>query len=228
MAATDKALTGEVLTGPPVKIPTAIARMSVSMSEKTDPESAQHYVGVVCEAYALRDDDLSKMRVLLGKMVFAVRKHKLYQPQFRLFGDYLSYLEKEHGVSGTVIYNAVRMVEQLAGVSSEVLSGLSVKNQNTATIAARRAEPAQVKEIMKYASLPNPQFREKLEEKGLLNKQGRPEGGKRDSGVVNLVILAVAAKAAQRFRTNAKEYDSPAKYLNHLMSLESRSKSEAA
>lgn len=226
--AAEKALTGEVLTGPVVKIPTAVTKMSVSMTEKTDPDRAQQYVDVVCEAYDRRDQDLSKMRVLLGQMVFAVRENKLYQPKFRLFGEYLEDLEKRKGVSVATIYNAVKMIEQLAGVDTDLLGGLSVKNQNTAATAARRAEPARVKEmIIKYASLPNPQFREKLAEKGLLTKLGRPDGGKRDTGAVNLIVPGVAAKAAQRFRTLAKDHGGPAKYLNHLMSLD-RSKAQAA
>lgn len=218
--AAEKALTGEVLTGPPVKIPAEVMKMSVSMSEKTDPEMAQQYVGMVCAAYSKRDDDLSKLRYLLGRMVLAIREHKLYQPNYRLFGDYIAYLETEHRVKGTTIYNAVNFVELLPEVSLELAGGISIRNQNIAAKAARKATPAQLKEIVRHAELPESEYREALAEKGIGVKQGRPKGGRRNTGTVTLSILEVAARTAQRFRTNAKEYDSQAKYLNHLMSLD--------
>lgn len=218
-----KALTGEVLTGPPMKIPTEMTRMSVSMSEKTDPEAAQNYIAVVCAAYSKRELDISNLRVLLGKMVLAVRENKLYQPRFKLFGEYMEHLEKEHGVSTATIYNAVGMIEQLPDVPTEVLGRLSVKNQRTATQAARRAEPEQVKQIMKYAGLPNPKYREKMEDLGLLPKQGRPEGGQRTSGTTYLNIPDISVRMALRFRTHAKEYGGAAKYLTHLLSLDTKS-----
>ncbi len=214
------ALTGEVLTGPPVRIPPALTKMSVSMSEKTDPDSAQRYIEVVCEALRNRGDDVIRLRMLLGKMALAVKKYKLYQPAFPLFRQYVESLESTYELGKSTIYNAMAWVENLDGVTPAQVEGVSVMNMNTATQAARRAEPSQVQEIMKYAKLPNPKFEKKLQEKGLLVKRGRPEGGARETGTVNLIIPSVNAKTAQRYRANAAEHGGPAKYLNHLMNLD--------
>lgn len=224
------ALTGVVLTGPPEKIQTAITKWAVSMSEKTNPEAALAYIDMVCKATKTKDLELGRLRNLLGRMVLSVRQHKLYQPRFEFFKDYVDSLEKEHGLKSTSIYNAMDFVDLLLPDQAsleQAPAGISIRTQATAVSAARKVETtAQRREILKFATLPEPLFRQKMEEKGYLTKQGRPEGGKRETGTVNLSVPGVSAKVAQRFRTAAKEYGSPAKYLNHLLGLDR--KAEAA
>lgn len=223
----EKALTGEVETGP-LKISTTLMKMSVSMTAKTDPEAAQRYVDMVCVAIGKEEDNINKLRNLLGRMALAVRINKLYQPNFKLFRDYVQHLEDTHGLKTSSIYNAIGFVQQFAGVTPDQAAEIPIRNQVIAAQAARTAEPGQLKEIVRYASRPEAEYREKLQERGLLPKLGRPEGGKRDNGTVTLAVPLVSAKVAQRFRANAKEHGGPAKYLNHLLNLDRKAEAAAA
>lgn len=213
----ERALT--VLTGPPMKIPTAVMKYTVSMSPETTPESAMEYMEQVCAAVGVGENTLSRLHVLLGQMAYSVKKYGLYKPAYKKWGPYMEYLEGKHGLKKSSINNCIAAVQVLQ-ISPEEAEKIPVRNLVLATQAARNAEPRQLKQIkIDAANLQAPELRAKFTSKKLIVARGRPEGGFRESGIVRLGIYVTTA-FAQRFRKQAEAYDTPAKYLSYLVSLE--------
>jgi hypothetical protein len=216
-------VSGEILTGAVsgnLKLP--MLSVSVSLTPDTTSTQAMHAVDAVCTALARQAQSIGYLRVLLGRLLAEVQDRELYKPEFATFEAYKESLDVKYRLSRTVLNNALMIVRQLPDMQPEDAADKPVVSlMLVARAAANGAETKVVKKLLKEAGERTiEEFREKVEEQGLVGKRGRPNGGARRSGPVTLRIIT-NARTAGRFRDRAG--DDPGKYLERLLSLDTDS-----
>lgn len=216
----------QLMTGAPMKVPAAVSKFTVSMSADTDPESAMQYIGAVGTAVAKREDDLGRLRTVLGQLVYQAKQLQVYKPKFSTFGEFIAAIEQEYSLEHTSVMNCVSFVRTFPSITPTDAAKMPVRNMTTAVRAARKAESPQQRTAIINAAikLPAAEFERSMKAKGLLATLGRPEGGSRSAGTVTLSI-PTGARTATRYRENARQRNmSMGEYLEHLLSLEPKVK----
>lgn len=213
-------VSGVVLTGAVngnLKLPTL--NISVSLTADTTSVQAMHAVDAVCTALARQAQSIGYLRVLLGRLLAEVQDRELYKPEFVTFEAYKESLDVKYRLSRTVLNNALMIVRQLPHITPEDAADKPVVSlMLVARAAANGAETRVVNRLFKESGEKTiDEFREKVEEQGLVGKRGRPEGGARKSGPVTLRIVT-SARAKKKFLDRAG--DDPGKYLEILLSLD--------
>lgn len=213
-------VSGVVLTGAVngnLRLPTL--NISVSLTADTTSVQAMHAVDAVCTALARQAQSIGYLRVLLGRLLAEVQDRELYKPEFVTFEAYKESLDVKYRLSRTVLNNALMIVRQLPHITPEDAADKPVVSlMLVARAAANGAETRVVNRLFKESGEKTiDEFREKVEEQGLVGRRGRPEGGARKSGPVTLRIVT-SARAAKKFRDRAG--DDPGKYLEVLLSLD--------
>lgn len=221
-------VSGVVLTGAVngnLKLPTL--NISVSLTADTTSVQAMHAVDTVCTAYSLQTRSLGYLRTLFGKLMVEIQNRELYKPEFRYFELYMDSLDEKYRLSRTVITNAMRLVRDVPGLSPEEAEDKPIVSLMLVARAAKQgADSRVVKKLLKEAGERTiDDFREMVEEQGLVGKRGRPEGGARKSGPVTLRIVT-SARTANKFRDRAG--DNPGKYLEQLLAIDTESARVAA
>ncbi len=200
-----KAVSGELTIVTPISanITLPAVKVNVTMGAKTTSEEALAAVDTLCEAYNQANQGLCGMRVLIGRTIKEVRDRKLFQPQFANFEDYLAHIDQTHGLSRSVVQDAILGVTVFPKAKPEDVKDMKVVNFTRAARAAKHADPKQAAVIFKEAAkLSVNAFQQKMENDGFLQKRGRPDGGHKTSGPVQLRIM-VSAAIAKRFRALA-------------------------
>lgn len=215
MARTALALSGDVIaiSSPPK------TNLIVSLTDDVTPAQAQSAVNQVCVALARHSNSVTYCRVVLGGLMLDVQDRQLFKPDFKSFQAYMRGLEEKHGLSRSVIQDAMLFSRTFPKVQPKEVEDAPIVNLTLAARAARNSEPKEAREILKDASrLSIVAYREKLVEKKYIPPQGRPDGGNKKTGNVNLLVNGVGAKIATLFRERGG--DNPGKYLAYLLSLD--------
>jgi hypothetical protein len=195
------------------------AGLTLTITKETTSEQAQSAVKSICVALRVHEQKIGVLRVLLGQLVHEIQRRELYRPDYPSFEKYTEALTEEFPVSRTVIRDALSFVKAFPKVTPEEAENIPVANMTLAASVAKNVEPAVARSILRDAGrLSIVGFRESLVEKELVAPRGRPDGGARKTGTVNLLIRDVPAKVAARFRERGGE--SQAKYLAKLLTLD--------
>lgn len=198
-----KTVSGELTVVNPILVNMALPalKISVAMGADTTPDEAISAVDTLFGAMDEFNKNLCSLRVAAGHMIREIKDRELYRPRFDDFEGYKAYLAEKHGLSRTVVQDALLTVTIFPKIKAEDVKDMkSVVNLANAARAARHMEPKDAQKLLKEASKMSVlKFREKLEDDGLLPKRGRPDGGRRSSGPVLLRIL-VPASLSKRFK----------------------------
>ncbi len=192
--------------------------IQVSLNGRTTPEEAQHAVEQVCTALSKRLQSASYLNTLLGQLAVEVKTRKLYQPQFRTFEEYTESLTERFGFGRSTIREAMLVVQAFPKLDAKAVQDIPFHNMRVAARVARQDPELTPTQILKGAGATNREYRQHLAKRGLLHQLGRPAGGSRRSGLVDLRITC-SAIVARRFREQAGKWPQgdQGKYLAHLL-----------
>lgn len=200
------------------KISAKAFSITVALPADADHGAAMRQVGILCVAIGRSELTLKHARILLGRMMMAVKNRRLYEPEFENFEDFKGWVIEKYRLSRPTLQRALRFAKALPDMEPEEAEPIPFDSLNLLAQIAGKADKRQMAQLRKEAATaPIIELRAKAVGMNLLKPQGRPSNSETRRGPVMLKLTLTPALRRRWADMRGDESDS--RFLARLLDM---------
>lgn len=169
-------------------------KVHISLGPKANSLQAMEAIDAICVALSRQEASAQHLRILLGRTLAAIQEKRLYEPDHATFEEFTLAVAEKHRLSRTTVRESLMIAKNLPMLDMRQAEEMPMLNIALAARAAKKASPREMPGIIKAATRTTViEFRQKMEERGLIAHRGRPEGEKSDTVTLHIKVKPAVA-----------------------------------